>query len=66
MATKEQLKKHNETLGAKLRKLRLVVKQEITHLKALTQIPAIAGNHHIIGSLDLSIFKLWDESGKDE
>jgi len=50
---------------AKLRKINLVVHQEIAHLKALTQIPAIKDNHHVLGSLDLSIFKLWDVLQKD-
>lgn len=54
---------NKEEIEKRSRKLRLVVRQEITHLNALTQIPAIKDNHNILSSLDLSIFKLWDALG---
>lgn len=56
----KKLKKEKILLEVKLRRIKLAVRQEVTHLKVLTQIPTISENHNILGSLDLSIFKLWD------
>ena len=56
----KKLKKEKTLLEVKLRRLELAVNQETTHLRVLTQIPAISENHNILDSLDLSIFKLWD------
>lgn len=40
-------------------KLKLEVQQQLTHLRALTEIPEIKNNHNILASLEMSIYKLW-------